>query len=259
MSPRSDYRGTVADMVATLRARAAERAPVAAACTSAGLSVSNADQSETVIRIYDEVSYWGISALDVIDELDRVTTDRIRVEINSPGGDVFDGIAIHNALRAHPAHVTVRVDGLAASIASVIAQAGDTRIMQPAAQMMIHNAWGLVVGDHSDHSDMARLLQQQDLVIAGIYAARSGRDVEEFTALMDAETWLTDQATVDLGLADAVADLAPTARTNPAGLSYPLDISTTAAGTAVADAVAPPAASAPKFSQIAANAQRRRR
>jgi ATP-dependent protease ClpP protease subunit len=239
-------------MVAALRARAAERAPAAAARASAGLSVSNADQSETVIRIYDEVSHWGISALDVIDELDRVTADRIRVEINSPGGDVFDGIAIHNALRAHPAHVTVRVDGLAASIASVIAQAGDTRIMQPAAQMMIHNAWGLVVGDHSDHSDMARLLQQQDLVIAGIYAARSGRNVEEFTALMDAETWLTDQATVDLGLADSVADLAvaAAASTQPTATTHhPVTVISPPA----------PAASAPQFSQIAANAQRRRR
>jgi hypothetical protein len=99
---------------------------------------------------------------------------------------------------------------------------------------------------------MARLLQQQDLVIAGIYAARSGRNVEEFTALMDAETWLTDQATVDLGLADSVADLAvaAAASTQPTATTHhPVTVISPPA----------PAASAPQFSQIAANAQRRRR
>lgn len=202
---KREYRGRVAAMITTLRNRAAETAPTAAVCADEGLTLLNADGDVPVLRIYDEISWYGVTALDVIAELDKITEPAVRVELNSPGGDVFDGIAIHNALRAHQAVVTVRVDGIAASIASVIAQAGDVRIMQPAAQMMIHNAWGLVVGDHNDHSEMAELLAQQDQVIAGIYAARSGRPVDEFTALMEAETWLTDQAAVDAGLADQVA------------------------------------------------------
>jgi ATP-dependent protease ClpP protease subunit len=249
MSPRSDYRNKVTDLVASLRERAVARAPQAAAQTRSGLTVANADDGAAVLRIYDEISYWGVSALDVIDELSRITASNIRVEINSPGGDVFDGIAIHNALRAHSAHVTVRVDGLAASIASVIAQAGDHRVMLPAAQMMIHNAWGLVIGDHDDHSDMAQLLEQQDTVIAGIYAARSGRDLDEFRTLMDAETWLTDQATVDLGLADEVAQFDP---------PKPAATSTTPI---VTPAPAPVSAGMPPVDElkIAANANRRRR
>lgn len=258
MSARSDYRTRVVDQIKALRARSVEHAPEAAESTRSGLSVVNATGDDTVLRIYDEISYWGINALDVIGELDNISADRIRVEINSPGGDVFDGIAIHNALRSHPAHITTRVDGLAASIASVIAQAGDDRVMQPAAQMMIHNAWGLVVGDRNDHSEMADLLAQQDEVIAGMYAARSGRELAEFRDLMDAETWLTDQATVDLGLADsiqsppaAVADRL--ARIDPAVVeSVRGDVARVT--DAIADADDPDI-----FSQIAANAQRRRR
>lgn len=247
MSARSDYRARVGDMVKALRDRAAEQAPDAAGRASSGLTIRN-DATESVIRIYDEISFWGISALDVIDELDRITSPNIRVEINSPGGDVFDGIAIHNALRAHPSHVTVRVDGLAASIASVIAQAGDRRVMQPAAQLMIHNAWGLVVGDHDDHSDMARLLEQQDQVIAGIYANRSGRGIDEFRSLMDAETWLTDQAAVDLGLADEVSSFdPPAAGTANKALTAPSAVNQ------------PPVIVADHHAQIAANANRRRR
>lgn len=248
MSPRSDYRARVRDMVAALRAKAAERAPEAAICAAEGLAVHNIAGETAVLRLYDEVSYWGISALDVIAELDRVTAPSIRVEINSPGGDVFDGIAIYNALRSHPATVTTQVDGLAASIASVIVQAGDTRVVQPAGQIMIHNAWGLVVGDRNDHSDMARLLEQQDNVIAGIYAARSGRDLDEFRALMDAETWLTGQAAVDLGLADdALVAAAPAAQARPTIVAPP----TLAPAAAVDDGAL--------LVQIAANANRRRR
>lgn len=202
---RREYRDNLPNIVAELRARADEHAPDASAKASAGLSVV-ALADTTIVRIYDEISPWGVDAVDVINALDGVATPNLRVELNSPGGSVFDGIAIYNVLRSHDAHVTVRVDGLAASIASVIAQAGDTRIMQPASQMMIHNAHGLVVGDRTDHGDMAKLLEQQDGVIAGIYAARSGRDASEFRALMDDETWLTDQAAVDLGLADHVGE-----------------------------------------------------
>jgi ATP-dependent protease ClpP protease subunit len=200
------------DTITGLRAKVAEHAPDVPP-REAGYSIRNASGDEAVVRIYDEIWFLGVNALDLVAELDEITAPRMRVEINSPGGDVFDGIAIYNALRNHPAHVTTRVDGIAASIASVIFQAGDRRVMQSASQMMIHNAWGLTVGDSRDHGDMSELLAQQDGVIAGIYATRSGKDPERFQELMNAETWLTDENAVTEGLADEV--LEPPAKTDP--------------------------------------------
>lgn len=200
---RKALQAQLPDVIMSLRAKAAEHAPDAPA-REAGFRIYNAAAEEATIRIYDEISWYGVNAADFTAALDGVTADRIRVELNSPGGDVFDGIAIYNALRNHPAHITTRIDGIAASIASIIAQAGDTRIAQPASQMMIHNAWGLVVGDTHDHSEMSSLLAQQDEVLAGIYATHSGKPAAEFRDLMNAETWLTADAMLEHGLVDEV-------------------------------------------------------
>lgn len=205
---RDGLRARLPDLITALRAGAREHAPDVPA-REAGYRISNAagaDGDTAVLRIYDEIWYFGINADDLVRDLDGITASKIRVEINSPGGDVWDGIAIYNALRHHSAHVTTRVDGMAASIASVIAQAGDHRVMTSASQMMIHNAWGIAIGDSQDHADMAALLDQQDDVIAGIYASRSGGDRDHFRDLMNAETWFTDQRAVDEGLADEVLD-----------------------------------------------------
>lgn len=198
---RSKFKARLPEVIADLRERTAGHD---APRREAGYSIVNAAGDEAVVRIYDEIWYLGVNAQDFARDLDGITAPKMRVEINSPGGDVFDGIAIYNALRAHPAHVTTRVDGIAASIASVIAQAGDTRLMMSGSQMMIHNAWGLTVGNHTDHTEMAAILAHQDAVIAGIYAARSGGDSDRFRALMDAETWMTAQDAVAAGLADEV-------------------------------------------------------
>jgi len=203
LTAKRDALAADADTIGRLRNLADGKTPLA---REAGYLIRNADDEEAVVRIYDEIWWLGINAQDLVADLDAITAPKMRVEINSPGGDVFDGIAIYNALRSHPAQVTTRVDGIAASIASIIAQAGDVRIMQPAAQMMIHNAWGLTVGDTRDHADMVELLAQQDEILAGIYAGRSGRDVDHFRDLMNAETWLTGQRAVDEGLADVVVD-----------------------------------------------------
>jgi len=168
--------------------------------------IRNADSDVAEIRIYDEISFWGITAEDFARELDAITAPEILVMINSPGGDVFDGVAIYNALRAHPAKVTTRVDGLAASAASFIAQAGDHRIILSSGQMMIHDAWGLVIGDARDMREMADLLDRQSENIANIYAARSGKDKEHFRALMAEETWFNDEESVENGLVDEVVD-----------------------------------------------------
>lgn len=193
--------------IAKLRERMQARMPNSSARAKGGYSILNATDDDTaVIRIYDEIWMFGVNASDFAQDLDAITAPKIRVEINSPGGDVFDGIAIYNALRAHPAHITTRVDGLAASAASLIVQAGDHRVMLSSAQMMIHNAWGITIGNADEHRAMAELLEQQDEVIAGIYASRSGGDKDEFRTLMTDETWLTDEQAVEKGLADEVIE-----------------------------------------------------
>lgn len=190
-----------------LRARLRERTPKALAQGGSWYSIQAAAPDGTaVVRIYDEIGFWGTTAETFIQELDAITASKIRVEISSPGGDVFDAVAIYNALRLHSAHVTTRVDGIAASAASLIVQAGDHRVMVSSAQMMVHNAWGFAIGNASEMREMADLLEQQDEVIAGIYASRAGGDRAEFRALMDAETWLTDEGAVEKGLADEVID-----------------------------------------------------
>lgn len=158
------------------------------------------------IRIYDEIGWFGTTAQEFVAELDEVTAPEILVALNCPGGDVFDGIAIYNALRTHPAKVTTRVDSLAASIASVIAQAGDRRIMLSSAQMMIHEAWCLAIGNAKDLREVADLCDRQTNVIAGIYASRGTHDVAYYRDLMEGEAWLTDEEAVEEGLADEVVD-----------------------------------------------------
>lgn len=176
--------------------------------------IRNTNTDNAVVRIYDEIGWLGTSADQFAADLDTITADTIEVQINSPGGSVFDGIAIYNALRAHPARIVTRVDGLAASIASVIAQAGDRRVILPAAQMMVHRAWGACVGNTNDMTDMATVLAKQDTVIAEIYANRAGRKARDFLPKMETETWYTADEAVAAGLADEVhTDTRPQART----------------------------------------------
>jgi ATP-dependent protease ClpP protease subunit len=169
-----------------------------------GFDVRNAAGPKATIRIYEEIGYWGITAEDFAAELERITAGEIEVQISSPGGDVFDGIAIFNALRAHPAKITTRVDGIAASAASLIVQAGDHRVVLEAGQLMIHKSWGLAVGNADEMREFADLLDRQDINAAGIYANRSGGDADTFLQLMAAETWMTDQESLDVGLVDEI-------------------------------------------------------
>jgi ATP-dependent protease ClpP protease subunit len=160
------------------------------------------------LLIYDEIDSWyGISAEQFARDLGAIDNDAITVRINSPGGSVFDGIAILNALRDHPAKVTVVVDSLAASIASVIAMAGDEIVMNRNSQMMLHNAWAVCVGDARDMHKSAERLAQHNTNIAQIYADRAGGTVEDWLAVMAEETWLLADEAVDAGLADRVVEL----------------------------------------------------
>ncbi|MEV0618550.1 head maturation protease, ClpP-related [Nonomuraea sp. NPDC050404] len=156
------------------------------------------------VSIYDEIGAWGVTASEFCRDLQGVTARTLELHINSPGGDVWDGLAILNSLRQHPATVNVTIDGLAASAASFIAMAGDTVVMAPQSMFMIHEASGLVIGNSQDMADMAALLDKASANIAQVYAQRAGGDVEDWRAAMRAETWYSDREAVEAGLADAV-------------------------------------------------------
>lgn len=166
--------------------------------------IRNQHEDKAVVRIYEEIGVLGITAEDFVHDLEAIAASEIEVQINSPGGEVFAGIAIYNALRTHSARITTRVDGIAASAASVIAQAGDRRIMVESAQLMIHEAWGVAVGPADELREFADLLEKQNGVLATIYAARSPKTPAHFRELMKTDTYLTDEESVDLGLADEV-------------------------------------------------------
>ncbi|WP_051797716.1 head maturation protease, ClpP-related [Streptomyces sp. NRRL S-337] len=168
--------------------------------------ITNLGQSAAEVVIYDEIGYFGVTAEDFMSELRDLDVSAITLRVNSPGGEIFDGIAIHNLLRSHRAYVTTYVDSLAASIASVIALAGDRVIMQPHSQMMIHDGSGLAIGNASDMRETADLLDRQSDNIAGIYAERAGGTPEEWRERMRAETWYTAAEAVAAGLADEVAE-----------------------------------------------------
>lgn len=157
------------------------------------------------VFIYDEIGgSFGVSADEFVQDLQNIDADRIDVRINSPGGSVFDAIAIYNALVKHPADVTCYVDALAASAASIIAMAGDTVVMMVGSQMMIHDALGIEMGNAADMREMADFLDRQSDNIASIYGNRAGGDVKDWRAKMLAETWLFADEAVTMGLADSV-------------------------------------------------------
>ena len=186
---------------------------VRASSNLGGVSVTNPDGERATIRIYDIIGWPWIEAVEVADALDEITAAEIEVQIASPGGSVFEGIAIYNVLRAHDARIITRVDSLAASVASVIAQAGDHRIMLTGSQMMIHEVWTFTFGDAEELRKTADWLDKQTDIVAGIYAERSDGDQAEFREMMKDETWFTAVEAVEAGLADKVVK--PTRQDDP--------------------------------------------
>lgn len=149
----------------------------------------------------------GVTASGLRDELEGFTGHTINARINSPGGDVFEGYAVANTLRAHSAAVHIHVDGIAASIASVIAMSGDTVTMAPQSMMMIHEASGMAWGNSGDMRQLADLLDKISDQIADAYAAKAGGEPADWRDLMRAESWYTGPEAVAAGLADSVASV----------------------------------------------------
>lgn len=157
-----------------------------------------------VLSIFDDIGAYGVSAKSFLNDLRTVTTDEVDVEINSPGGDVFAGLAIYNGLRASGKKINVKVLGLAASAASLVAMAGDTIEMPENAFMMIHNPWGFAMGGADEMRNTADVLDKISTGLVSTYAKRTGKTDQEITALLDAETWMTAQEAVDAGFATSV-------------------------------------------------------
>lgn len=174
------------------------------------VSAAESDDPNT-ISIYDVIGEdpWtggGFTAKRMAAALRTIGDNEVTVKINSPGGDVFEGFALYNLLREHPAKVTVDVMGIAASAASVIAMAGDDVRMGLGTFMMVHNAWGLVIGNRHDLSDAAAMLEKIDGAISDIYESRTGLDRKALAEFMDAETYLTAKESVENGFADEVTE-----------------------------------------------------
>lgn len=164
-----------------------------------------ADQPAT-IYLYDEIGLWGITAKDFTQTLAAIGPGPVNLHINSPGGDVMDGLAIFAALQAHDGAVNVVIDGLAASAASFIALAGNTISMAPNAFLMIHNVFCVVLGNKADMTETAAVLTKIDGQLVSLYADKTGQKPEAITQMMDAETWFTAQEAKDAGFIDTILD-----------------------------------------------------
>lgn len=165
------------------------------------------ESSPAEIYIYDYIGSYGVEAQSFIALLNALEATSIKVRINSPGGEVFAGYAIFNALQRKSQSgvvITTHVDGIAASMASVIAMAGDTVEMAENAMMMIHNPCGGVCGDSEDMRQMAEVLDRVKLSIVNSYAKKTGLDADEISALMDAETYMTAEEAKAKGFCDVV-------------------------------------------------------
>jgi ATP-dependent Clp endopeptidase proteolytic subunit ClpP len=197
-----DYKRRLLALAPKNGGRAKIRAEVPTAAT---------DGNAAVIRLYDPVDSWGwdwgVSAKEFVECLDNLpaSVDEIHLHINSPGGEVFEAIAIVNALRNHPARVVATVDGIAASAASFIAASADELVMARNSELMIHDAWGVCVGNAGDMKSMADMLDHVSDNIASIYAAKAGEDVAVWRQAMTTETWYSADEAVAAGLADSVA------------------------------------------------------
>jgi ATP-dependent Clp endopeptidase proteolytic subunit ClpP len=177
------------------------------------------------IQIFDQIGEdWfggnGLSGKQFSDVLNEIGNGPLLVEINSPGGNVWDGLSIYNQLRGRRAPVTTRVVGIAASIASIIALAGDKVEMADAALMMIHDPSGMASGTSEDMRKMADALDQHAEVLVGVYAKKTGRSPESIRAAMKAETWFTTAEAIQFGLVDKpIKQLAMAAKWHPRAVS----------------------------------------
>lgn len=192
----------------------------------------------TEVYLYDFIGgYDGITAKDVVSTLAGIRGD-FGLHINSGGGDIFEGVAIHNAVRNHNGRKTVYIDGIAASAASFVAMAGDEIVIEDNATMMIHDGWGFTIGDEQDHLDAAGVLGKLSDTIAGMYAQKAGGAKDDWRNLMRQEVWYNADEAIAAKLADRKAS------GNSAENSFDLSIFNYAGRDKAPDPIATPETSA---------------
>ena len=171
-----------------------------------GLKAAASD--DNTISVFDVIGqdYWGegVTAKRIAGALRSMNGADVTVNINSPGGDMFEGLTIYNLLREYQGKVTVKVLGLAASAASIIAMAGDEIQIGRGAFLMIHNCWVIALGNRHDFAAMAEYLEPFDNAMADIYSARSGLDSDAVKQMMDGETYIGGSDAIEKGLADGL-------------------------------------------------------
>lgn len=170
-------------------------------------NISKGDETAEVM-IYDVIGDWwdGVLAKDFAKEISELDVDELTVRVNSPGGLIYEGLAIYNALKQFNGKVIVKIDAVAASIASIIAMAGDEIQMPPSADIMIHNPWSFVAGDANDMRQEANELDRLKEKLINIYAERTGLARDELSRMMDDETWMDGAQAVSLGFADTLLE-----------------------------------------------------
>ncbi len=210
---RSEVRGRFRQFVESVESRWQDASQIKAAASTAN-----------ELLIYGSIGYsWyedddsAITGKNVRAWLAERSGQDVTIRINSPGGDVFEGVAIHNALAQHEGKVTVHIDALAASAASVIAMAGDEIHIAANAMVMIHRAWTWTAGNANDLEKEAALLRQIDGTLVATYVARTSQETADIEAMLDAETWLTAEDAKAKGFADTITP----AKTPPAPAPEP--------------------------------------
>jgi ATP-dependent Clp protease protease subunit len=169
-------------------------------------AMEHTGNNETTVTLYDEIGAFGAGSKEFLADLGKLAGQHIHLRINSPGGSVVEGTAIYNALRRHEGGLTVHIDSLAASMASVIAMSGETVYMADNALLMIHNPWTVSMGESKDLRKEADLLDKLKVNLRNAYVRKTGINAEEIGAMMDAETWLDAVEAVALGFADAIEE-----------------------------------------------------
>ena len=167
---------------------------------------SKASAEMVDVYLFNEIGMWGVTAQDFINDIKEHKEQPMNLHINCVGGDVFDGMAIYNVLLKRTQKTTVYVEGIAASMGSVIALAGDTVIMSENSLLMIHNAWGGTMGEADDMRKYANILDKLSDESADIYVKKTGLSLEEVKDMMDEETWLNAEEALEYGFVDSISD-----------------------------------------------------
>jgi ATP-dependent protease ClpP protease subunit len=187
-------------------------------------ALEKSNDGTATIHLYDEVGAFGAGSKEFLSDLAKLDGQHIHLRINSPGGSVIEGSAIYNSLRRHKGGLTVHIDALAASMASVIAMAGAPVYIADNALMMIHNPWTISAGDADQLRKEADLLDKLKSTLVNAYVRKTGMEQNQVAEMMDAETWLDAVEAVALGFADAIEEgVAAAATATPESLRARFD------------------------------------